>query len=174
MYLSSKLSNRIISSLLIGFLFISIFPTSIFAQQAVPTKNGADPSKGSSATPTNNIVSSKPALKEKTYLIRLKKQASSELFIKKKKLEKKKNGKINNINTLVMNLTPSELQSFKTDNDVEKIEEDAPIKKSETAYTQTVPWGIRDIGAEKTSQNTQSGSGIKVAVLDSGISPILI
>ncbi len=59
----------------------------------------------------------------------------------------------------------NKLQAIKNDPRVEFVSEDRHV----SIFAQTVPNGIKRIGAEKTSAGTNKGAGINVAILDTGI-----
>lgn len=86
---------------------------------------------------------------------------------------------------IVAELSTTEYQQVLNDPNVAYIEEDPEVtiakkststsKKKRIKYieqqTQVMPWGIHDIGADVAIKHNQAGQGVKIAVLDTGISP---
>ncbi|WP_336784643.1 S8 family serine peptidase [Paenibacillus sp. MMO-177] len=118
-----------------------------------------------------------------SYLIGLKSSSNPEKFVAKKKSVGKKVKKGKRSNTLSMNLTSAEVQDLQKDADVAFVESDSivnieSIDRAEKNHDfarkvkknqETIPWGIHAVGADLT-KNKASGKGVKVAVLDTGIS----
>ncbi|WP_176560086.1 S8 family serine peptidase [Brevibacillus dissolubilis] len=84
---------------------------------------------------------------------------------------------------LVAELSAAEVQQIQSDPNVEYIEEDPLISIAENSApdmvanstgaepsSQVVPWGIRDIGVETALGQQLTGQGVRIAVLDTGIS----
>jgi minor extracellular protease Epr len=59
----------------------------------------------------------------------------------------------------------NQLEALRNDPDIEYVEEDAPVY----ALAQTLPWGVSKIEAPVVWTSANKGTGIKVAVLDTGI-----
>jgi alpha-tubulin suppressor-like RCC1 family protein len=96
---------------------------------------------------------------------------------KKAKLKKFKTS-----NTLSVSLTKGEYEELIADPDVEKIENDSMVELSEevqlttegtvpTTTNQATSWGNHAIGADIAQSNGFTGSGVKIAIVDSGVSP---
>jgi subtilisin family serine protease len=54
-------------------------------------------------------------------------------------------------------------------NEIETIETNSPLISEMKLDSQTIPWGVHAIGASITQEQGLKGSGIKVAILDTGI-----
>jgi len=119
---------------------------------------------------------------EEPYLVVLKKESSLDNFIKAKGLEQKNPKRAINFNIMSVDLTREELQSLQNDTEIAYIERDATVeiasvgktKKDndsikQAAKSQVIPWGIEDIGVLQALAQKIDGSGVKVAVLDTGI-----
>ncbi|NGQ97126.1 S8 family serine peptidase, partial [Brevibacillus sp. SYP-B805] len=100
----------------------------------------------------------------KRYLIGLKNS--------KKPIKKNGNPSWKKIGSKMMfaKLTKEELQEILDDPNVAYVEEDADATMVEYDDSQYMPWGIEDIGANKTLDRNYTGEGIKIAILDTGIS----
>lgn len=95
-------------------------------------------------------------------------------FVDRKGL-KSKSKKLKTTNAVSVNLKPNELQSLLNDTDVAFVEENAIMQVASTVLQdtysaqQTLPWGIRSIGADLALGMDPKGKTIKIAVLDTGI-----
>lgn len=87
---------------------------------------------------------------------------------KNKGLELKANGKLKqefkNIKSLTANLSDSEILKLQKDPSVLSVEEDIKIKM----ISDYEDWGLTKIGAQKSWASGYTGSGVKVAVIDTG------
>ncbi|KGX83542.1 peptidase S8 [Pontibacillus marinus BH030004 = DSM 16465] len=70
------------------------------------------------------------------------------------------------MNVVQVSLTDQAVKALQNNPNVAYIEEDAKVQ----AFGQTTPWGITEINADDVQSNGTTGTGVKVAVLDSGIS----
>lgn len=70
------------------------------------------------------------------------------------------------IPVLSVELSPEDVDALELDPAISYIEEDAEV----TTMAQTVPWGISRVQAPAAHNRGLTGSGVKVAVLDTGIS----
>jgi subtilisin family serine protease len=138
------------------------------------------------AAQTVTLTSTTPALaatadKSKSYIIGLKDDVVASEFADKKGLGKTKRFK--NTHLLAAKLDEQQLNEIKQSTEVSYVERDTELHtaslgsiQSEHANVkkmkkddQTVPWGIHDIGADLSAQNKNTGKGVKVAVIDTGI-----
>jgi len=70
------------------------------------------------------------------------------------------------MNVLQVSLPDQAVEALQNNPNVAYIEKDASVQ----AFGQTTPWGITEINADDVQSNGTTGSGVKVAILDSGIS----
>ncbi|QHE54244.1 S8 family peptidase [Pontibacillus sp. HMF3514] len=70
------------------------------------------------------------------------------------------------INVVQVSLPEQAVESLQNKPNVAYIEKDAEVQ----AFGQTTPWGITEINADDVQANGTTGNGVKVAVLDTGIS----
>ncbi len=125
-----------------------------------------------------------------SYLIGLKEQTDPDKLLIKKSWQRKNIKKLS-AKLLVLDLTPQELQSAAWDRNIEFIEPNAIVKVASVESTDddgsrfyidedisvlksnklkdTIPWGIKAIGADQSLQKSIEGKKIKIAVLDTGI-----
>ncbi len=123
----------------------------------------------------------------KRYLIGLKKGVQTSSSVKHLSVSSVDNSDTEQItpSIIVAELSTTEYQQVLNDPNVAYIEEDPEVtiakkststsKKKRIKYieqqTQVMPWGIHDIGADVAIKHNQAGQGVKIAVLDTGISP---
>ena len=72
-----------------------------------------------------------------------------------------------NIPVVTATIPTSQIDDLKKDPDVEKVEKDIRLKIS----AQTQDWGIAKIHAQNSWSSGYTGKGVKIAILDTGISP---
>ncbi len=70
------------------------------------------------------------------------------------------------IPVLSVELNPEDVASLESDPSISYIEEDAEV----TTMAQSIPWGISRVQAQSAHNRGVTGSGVRVAVLDTGIS----
>lgn len=75
--------------------------------------------------------------------------------------------KYRNLNVVVANIPAKRLDTVKKNNNVNFIEEDIKVHTS----GQVQDWGIEKVNAPNVWANGVTGSGVKIGVIDSGISP---
>jgi len=68
------------------------------------------------------------------------------------------------INTLTANLSDSEVKELQSDPNILSVEEDSKV----TAIMDVQDWGITKIGADKSLTSGLTGTGVKIAVIDTG------
>lgn len=71
------------------------------------------------------------------------------------------------INATVADMTPQDIINLKKDSNVEYVEKDSVVKISATSYSN---WGIDDIKAPNSWQSGLTGKGVKIAIIDTGVS----
>lgn len=69
------------------------------------------------------------------------------------------------INAVQVRLPKGALNRIRNGQGIEYVEPDGEVK----AYAQTVPWGVERVRAPQVHSAGQKGSGVKVAILDTGI-----
>lgn len=70
------------------------------------------------------------------------------------------------MNVVQVTLPDQAVEALQNNPNITYIEKDAKVQ----AFAQTTPWGITEINADDVQSNDTTGTGVKVAVLDSGIS----
>ncbi|MCD5322396.1 MULTISPECIES: S8 family peptidase [Pontibacillus] len=111
-------------------------------------------------------ISAQPSEKPQDYLIGFKAGVDHKEVSTIHKVGGKVKHQFKYMNVVQAKLPPKAVEALKKNPNVAYIEEDANVQ----AYGQTTPWGIPAINADDVQASGNSGSGIKVAVLDSGIS----
>ncbi|MGN7472443.1 S8 family serine peptidase [Brevibacillus sp. SAFN-007a] len=183
MSLSEKVLTRTFSSLLVVCLTLNLIgtPTALAAQPSQLT-TGESPKSPSDTHPITALDTTK--IQSKNYLIGLKNHVNAETFLERKGLKNKGHKKVKSTNALVISLTADEVKQVTNDTEVSFVEEDASVKIASTgnvvsthaalenieSNTQTIPWGIQDIGVNYALQQSIVGDKVKIAVLDTGIS----
>jgi len=76
-----------------------------------------------------------------------------------------------NVNAAIANVTDQDLNELKADSNVAYVEIDNPVKISGTVTTKSVDWGVSDVKAPASWQSGLTGSGVKIAVIDTGSGP---
>ncbi|QYF84285.1 S8 family peptidase [Brevibacterium sp. PAMC21349] len=108
---------------------------------------------------------------EKNYLVEFNKKLDTKL-IEKEGGEIK--GKYKHFKTAKASLTADELYKIKKNPTVKLIEEDVTVQSTplngETYLENEYSWGTKRINANKAHENGITGKGIKLAILDTGIS----
>lgn len=121
---------------------------------------------------------------KKNYIIVLKDKVNGDQFIQKKKFSSKKIKKSNLTQMISTQLDTTELKSVQQDSDVAYVEVDSVVEiasvnkvnkqsidvENMKENDQTIPWGIKAIGADLTHNKNIKGNKIKIAVLDTGVS----
>jgi len=164
-------SKVIVSSMLAGALLLSISP--LGGIEAASLNNGEVLSTGSAAAGYNsklNLIQESP--------VSVAAASNSEqrvivTFKDKKKVNKSLiqagKGKIKRENKHVPSLTVTmplnEVEKLKKDPTVESVEPDIQLQ----AASQTMDWGVSVVNATYAWNSGNTGKGVKVAVLDSGI-----
>ena len=150
-------------------------PASSGDSQPIPdTPSSSGDSLSTPDSTTSNGISS-------TYIIGVKKNLDLDSFIDKKGWGNKRLKKAKTINTLVLKLDSEEFNKLRENPDIEYIEKDFPVKITSIGKimpdtdniiksSQTIPWGISAIGANLSLADKYDGKGIKIAVLDTGVS----
>jgi subtilisin len=69
------------------------------------------------------------------------------------------------IQAVAVDLSDEEIAELKADKNVRYVEPDYPV----SAMAPTIPWNIRQIGADKVQAAHNTGDGVRVAVIDTGI-----
>ena len=118
------------------------------------------------------------------YLISLKNGKNQAVFLEKKGLKTRAKEDYSFTSTFGMELTQSEVENIRNDNDLSFMELDSTvnvasvgeIKRGQvdvgkgSGNSQSIPWGVDSIGADLAVQNKYDGKGVKIAVLDTGVS----
>ncbi|NEU30376.1 S8 family serine peptidase [bacterium LRH843] len=73
---------------------------------------------------------------------------------------------LEDIHAVAIELSPKEANQLRTNESISYIEKDEPVHVT----GQTVDWGVESIGAPSVWQNGLTGKGVKIAVLDTGVS----
>ncbi len=174
-----KLRSVVTISITIAFLLTSILNS--FASDINVSKN--DSFKAVSSD-TDINQSKENSTQQRSYLIGLKESVDRDKFIKKKSLDKKSTKKFKNLKTMAVDLDSNELHQLENDSNVLYIENNATVqiasigqaKKDNSSVkkmkndTQSLPWGLKAIGADVSLENKADGNKIKIAVLDTGCS----
>ncbi|OZM58349.1 peptidase S8 [Lottiidibacillus patelloidae] len=112
---------------------------------------------------------------KKDYLVGFKTHVSTADVSDIKKLGGKVKHQFKYMNVVKVSLTDKAVEALANNNNVAYIEVDAiatafgkPVKEP-TVSGQTVPWGIPHINADDVHATGNTGNGVKVAVLDTGI-----
>jgi hypothetical protein len=111
---------------------------------------------------------------KKSYLIGFNTEEGLEKTKKDKKWDSKKFKKFKKLKTIVITLTDEEFTELKENTSITYIEEDFGVESFETEpvqNNQTIPWGVKEVGALEGMATGSTGKEIKVAVLDTGIFP---
>ena len=69
------------------------------------------------------------------------------------------------IHAVAVDLSDEEIAELKADKNVRYVEPDYPV----SALAPTMPWNIRQIGADKVQAANNTGNGVRVAVIDTGV-----
>ncbi|MGG1554857.1 S8 family serine peptidase [Paenibacillus ferrarius] len=109
------------------------------------------------------------------YLVSLKHKTTSDDWVEKKGFKTKAVKKLRAANALIVKLDSKEYKKLQADTDVEWIEKDSTVvtstyQTSSIPDSELVPWGVSVIGSVYAQNNKITGQGIKIAVLDTGIS----
>ncbi|WP_456364240.1 S8 family serine peptidase [Priestia aryabhattai] len=78
--------------------------------------------------------------------------------------------KFKNVNAVSLEVSDSELNKLQQDPNVTSVEKDSLVKIS-SYESQVIPYGINTLNGTKSWESGLTGKGIKVAIIDSGISP---
>jgi len=78
--------------------------------------------------------------------------------------------KFENVNAVSLEVSNSEIKTLQQNPNVTSVEKDSLVKIS-SSDSQIVPYGINTINGTKSWESGLTGRGIKVAIIDSGISP---
>lgn len=113
-------------------------------------------------TSSNKVVASPQESTYVSVLVGYKRNIDPEL----RKIDGIIKEKYENIKAVKVTIPVSELNTLKENKDVTYIEEDTIVNK----LSQTVDWGISKIEAPLTWSNGYTGKGVKIAIIDSGIS----
>ncbi|MNO43550.1 Subtilisin E precursor [compost metagenome] len=149
---------------------IFVYPLSVFAQPEISS--------------TNNKRDEQNSNGKKNYIIVLKDRVDGDQFIQKKKLGRKKIKKATLTNMISTDLDATELKNVQQDENVAYVEIDSVVEiasinkvnkqskevKNMKKNDQTIPWGVKAIGADLTHNKNIKGNKIKIAVLDTGVS----
>lgn len=167
-------------------------PPPSIEQQVVDELTGADPTIADNQPVQDEALvteqsgsSAHTAVSE--YLVGFKKGAEPQTAVKKnKKIKHKLKKQMKKQNTVIMDLDAAELSALRSDpdilfvekNDVVSIQTVTVSNDSEGSSSgqaapssEVIPWGHVAIGANLQEPSGHHGEGIKVAVLDTGISP---
>ncbi|WP_158630159.1 S8 family serine peptidase [Cohnella sp. AR92] len=135
--------------------------------------------------PTVHAASKSDSKQSSKYIVGLKKDVATDSFISKKGFDHRKVRKGRGSNTLMLSLDPDEVSNLKKDSSVRFVEPDAKVSvasidsvtltndselEEHQPSAETMPWGVHAIGADLADSQHLNGIGIKVAVLDTGIS----
>lgn len=155
-----------VSILLVITLILSMMPTSLLlAKEKIESevKTVMLSPSDSTAQKSLNLEESE----DSTYLIKYKDDNGKE---KGKSKIKEKGGNIKKefkkAKVVKAKLTKELLKDIKNDSDIECIEPDFKVKVN----SEEIPWGVEEVGAPIAQQNGFAGTGIKIAVFDTGIS----
>jgi len=106
----------------------------------------------------------------KRYIIKFKTSTSN-----KNQLIQKYSGKFKHefkrFNVATAEMTTQSIENLKKDSNIDYVEEDNLLKASATSSTSLTNWGVNDINAMNSWQSGLKGSGIKIAVVDTGAGP---
>ena len=110
-------------------------------------------------------ASGKNTVTKKDYLVGFKTQVTNQ----SKNLVNSLGGSVQHefqfMDVLLVSLPEKAAEALSKNPNVAFVDEDAEVK----AFAQTTPWGITHINAHKAHSSNVTGSGVKVAVLDTGI-----
>ncbi|NQX68953.1 S8 family peptidase [Paenibacillus alba] len=163
-------SKPLVSSLLTGVLLFSISSVGgveaaslLNKEEAITAGSGGDKSK-------LNLIQNSPiqvaalSNSEQRVIVTFKdKKKANKTLIQKSKGKVKRENK--HSSSLAVTLPSSEIDQLKNDSSVESVEPDIQLQ----AATQTMEWGVSVINATYAWNSGYTGSGVKVAILDSGI-----
>lgn len=115
--------------------------------------------------------------KKETYLIRLKKNSDASQWASKKGIATSRvKQSVKQSSTIVTELNSNDFKKMKADSEVEVIEKDQPVYLTTTqeeipSSTHSImPWGVTATQAVYAHDQGITGDGIKIAILDTGVS----
>ncbi|WP_135550802.1 S8 family peptidase [Paenibacillus cymbidii] len=163
-------------------IFFSMIAAGIV--RAAPLNNDSARNETISQSTYNAVYEDSTTKRSHSYLIRLKDNVDSQVFMDSKKITKNKKNKFTTSNSLRVVLSDSEIAALTSDTNVLEIEQDAQVaiasigemrssvntKKKKNAEEETIPWGVKAIGGDLAAQHNFAGKAVKVGILDTGIS----
>lgn len=156
-----KILNRLLSLILTVVLCLTSLSPQIFAVKNEET-NIQSVNSNSSEHKNNSG--------QKKYIIKTKTEAKAESVISGNSGKGKKLG--HNKNLLATELSDAQVNELASDPNILYIEEDFIVSANGVAAStinENIEWNIEAIGANEAHRRGYSGSGVKVAVLDSGL-----
>lgn len=178
--------NKIMNLGLSCALFLSMIlsATSPKLVHAAPKNNELLPLETVPQSTYDSVYSGSQSKIPRSYLVKFKDNVDSQLFLESKKISKSKKKKFFSSNSMNLDLTESEFAELRNDTNVLQIESDAQVAIASIGMVQsssdsvkkmkvddeTVPWGIKAVGADLTNNQNINGKTIKIGVLDTGVS----